>query len=190
MRDSPLSFRERVRVRAARVKEMEMNTLRQARPFTSSGGRVANRGFRPPLPLVVFCICLFIGCGSPQDGPNAPLSQSKATATSDKAVGRLLDQAIEAYGGMSAFEKSKACKVSYHTRTFMKSLPTEGESVLIEDWFKYPDKVRRTVTMPRGLETLFTSNGHNTWVRGHSGKVQSCPSPRSGDAWPPIVDRI
>jgi hypothetical protein len=135
-------------------------------------------------------VCLIVGCGQRGNDHTDSASPAGVTVTDSKTAHRLLDQAIKAYGGESALEKLKTCKVTYGTRLFAMAHPTDVERVVTEDWFKYPDKIRRVVKTASGKEMLFTSDGHEMWYRGDDGKVIKFPAPRSGDARPPIVDTI
>jgi hypothetical protein len=141
--------------------------------------------------VIVTCgVSLIVGCGPRANDRADSASPSGDTATDSKAARRLLDQAIEACGGSPAFEKLKMCKVIYRTRLLEMAHPTDYECVVTEDWFKYPDKIRRTVKTASGKEMLFTSDGRETWYRADDGKVMKFPAPRRGDAWPPIVETL
>jgi hypothetical protein len=65
-------------------------------------------------------------------------------------------------------------------------------SLLMEDCYQYPDKLRRTVTrISDGKEMLLSVvNGKNMWARVPNKKVTLFPIKEPYVALPPIIDRV
>jgi hypothetical protein len=162
--------------------------------------------------IAVGVVCLVTACKSQKENSHGILPDGKPSkqvdaASSQKRVNQLLDEAIGALGGRAALAKLRMCKIMYHGVTEIPGFAAHGPiDVFIEDYFKYPDKVRRTVKLapgtaklaPDGVKslpdgTLFTYVviGRNAWVRGPGKPVaQLSPATEQGGAWPVPFKRL
>jgi hypothetical protein len=144
--------------------------------------------------LLAVSVCFLCGCGQSSNSGDPPSPSAITTTNTNNEVSRLLDQSIEAYGGKAAIEKLKAFKIKYHTHNFKdlsKSFPPECENVLIEDLFKYPDKICRTATTENGTKILrVSSNGRTMWGQDDTGRINTIAAPGFNEIVPPIVCRM
>ena len=126
----------------------------------------------------VSLVCCLLGCGSEiaDDVSNVIEHESAGTRdehtpplTESTSALELLDRAIVAYGGDSAWEKLKTCKVTYRTAYSIANAEKESgdDTVIIEDYFSYPDRCRRTVRRESdGEQVLFcVVNGDRMWIK-------------------------
>jgi len=145
-------------------------------------------------------LCLVLGCGDPvpADRESAIAKQEALTAsksttssTSNESPRELLDLAFAAYGGDSARQKLKSCRITIRCVVPIPAAVDEmgGDTFVMEDCFLYPDKWRRTVRRESdGTETaLFVVNVDNHWAKSPGKKVQAMPLPAPNMRKPAIL---
>jgi len=137
----------------------------------------------------VLSVALLSGCSDLKEEttPQEPTSDRPAQVSADADYNRaneIIGRAIEAYGGESARQKLNACKITYRTTLAINGLidETGTNTVLTEDCFQYPGRLRRTVRRASDNEEmmLFVMNGEDGWMRHASGPVKSMPSRSAG----------
>ena len=151
------------------------------------------------IPICV--ICVLSGCGSRNDDSHVVVRDEKPSRAhvtpTQTTIHELLGQAIDTLGGNAALERLKTCRITYRDRSEVPAWAGKAgdafKGVVIEDYFKYPDKLHRTVTRASDGVALFVSvvNGQNTWTREPGKAVVSLSQAVGRDAaWPPEFQRL
>jgi len=109
------------------------------------------------------------------------VAESEASSTSNESPRELLDLAIAAYGGDSAWQKLKNCRITSRLVVPIPAAVHESgeDTVLVEECYSHPDRWRRAIRGDSdGLEMmLFVVNADNHWLKSPGKQVQAMPLP-------------
>ena len=155
---------------------------------------------------LLFCLSLTVGCADPKPEPEPDPQPEQIEMPDDEnfeqviidrdnQIQEQLDRVFQAIGGEEALMKGRMLRVK--SRTVM-SIPGAVEemgddTMIIEDWFVFPNKSRRTVrTASTGeLKVLCIVNGDKVWVKVADKKgVMDSPPPPNGLTKPPPLSML